>query len=58
MKKLVVMDYSSSEIHVYKCDNSVEINDEYIENLGHHVSECAWMFGKGIDIINHVGTYC
>lgn len=54
---LAVMDYSTSEIHLYKFDKEVQMSDEIVQSLGHDLDECYWMFGKGIDIIRHTGTY-
>lgn len=51
--KLIILDYSTSMVHFYKVDNSVEINEEYISNIGYNPSNCAWMFGSHIDTFKH-----
>lgn len=46
MKKLIILDYSSGEVHIYFVNNELTIDEEYIENLGFHTDECEWMFGN------------
>ena len=55
MEKLVVMNYNTLSVHVYNVDPEADIDEEYISNLGHHTSECSWMFGENIDIVHHKG---
>ena len=40
-------------VHFYKVDNSVEIDEGYISNIGYNPSNCAWMFGDHIDTFKH-----
>lgn len=53
IEKLVILDHCTNEVHIYICDPEADINEEYIENLGHHCSNCSWMFGEDISIIEH-----
>ena len=55
MEKLVVMNYNTLEVHVYNVGSEANIDEGYIESLGHHASECSWMFGEEIGIIHHKG---
>lgn len=55
-EKLVILDYSTSEVHVYDVDSEANIDEEYLENLGYHCSNCSWMFGQEIGIIHHKGV--
>lgn len=49
--KLVILDYSTSMVHFYKVDKSIEIDEAYISNISYNPSNCAWMFG------DHIGTF-
>lgn len=53
MEELVILDYSTCEIHLYKVKADEDVDESYIENLGHKSSCCSWMFGEFIDIIRH-----
>lgn len=55
MKKLVILDYSNGSVHIYKVDSEANIDEEYIHDLGFHISECSWMFGENIEIFKHKG---
>lgn len=56
MIDLVILCHSTSEVHSYKLSDDVQTIDENtINNLGFHPSECSWMFGKHIDFIKHKG---
>ena len=55
MKKLVILDYSNDSVHFYNVASNVDIDEEYISNLGFHPSNCHWMFNKSIDIFYHKG---
>lgn len=52
---LVILNYNTSEVHFYKCSPDASIDEDYIRKLGHHPSECSWMFGEFIDIVKHKG---
>lgn len=51
--KLIILDYSTSTVHFHKVDSSVEINEEYISNIGYNTGNCAWMYGDHIDTFKH-----
>lgn len=54
MKDLIILNYSTSEVHVYKANSDVVINEAYIsDKLGMNPDECSWMFGDDITIVNH-----
>ena len=55
MDDLVILNYNTSEIHFYKVDSQVTIDETYIDSLGHNPDECSWMQGEYIDIIRHNG---
>lgn len=56
MEKLVILDYSTCEVHIYNVDRDAEIDDEYIGNLGYKLSQCSYMFAEDIDIFQHKGV--
>lgn len=47
------MDYSTGTIHIYKCDNTLELSDKYIANLGFNLDEIYWMAGDYLNIVRH-----
>lgn len=54
---LAIMDYSTSQIHLFKFDKDTIMDDEVISKLGFNLDECYWMYGKAIEIVKHVGTF-
>lgn len=57
MKTLVILSYSTSEVHIYKIDKNIEeVNEDFISKLGFHPSECSWMVGNKINVIDHIGV--
>lgn len=55
MEKLVILDWSDNSVHFFDVDPKVEIDDEYIENLGFHCSNCSWMSSDNMHIEFHNG---
>lgn len=53
MEKLVILDYNTLSVNIYDVDSEANINEEYINNLGYHTSECSWMFAKNLNIVHH-----
>lgn len=53
MQELVIMDYSDSSIHFYQISSNKTIDEDFIEGLGFHSSNCSWMFGDFISIKRH-----
>ena len=53
--KLVILDYNNGIVHYYNVEKEVEINEEYITNLGFNSDEICWMSGEEIDIFEHNG---
>lgn len=55
LKKLIILDYSTSKVHKYLVDSSVEtIEEEYIGKLGYNLDNIVWMFGD-TEFIEHKG---
>lgn len=46
MKKLIIIHYPSSTIHVFKLERETPVDEEYIESLGFSLSECHWIAGE------------
>lgn len=55
MEKLVILNYSTCEVHIYNVDSETNVDETYIRELGHKPSECSWMFAGDIEIIHHKG---
>lgn len=53
MGKLVIIDYNTISVDIYDIDNEANIDEAYISSLGHHPSECSWMFCEGALSINY-----
>lgn len=57
MKTLIILCYSTSEVHIFKIDKTIEeVNEDFISELGFNPSECSWMVSNQINIINHKGV--
>lgn len=54
MKTLVVLDYGMSMVHFYNVVTDVEINDEYIEELGFNLDQVSYICGD-LDVFKHKG---
>lgn len=55
MEELVLLNYSTLEVHFYKVDPNVNIDEDYIRKLGHNPDECSWMFAENIEVFKHKG---
>ena len=57
MEKLVVIDFlcQEVEVHIYDIASNIEIDEEFIEKLGHDTSYCQWAFGTKVNIVKHKG---
>lgn len=53
MEKLVIIDYSDLSVHFYDIDSEANIDEDYLEELGFHTSNCSWMFGEDLTITFH-----
>ena len=59
MEKLVVIDFLCQEVEVHIYDISsitssdIEVDEEFIEKLGHDTNHCQWAFGTKVDIVKH-----
>lgn len=54
MEELVILNYNTSEVHIYNVSSDVNIDEDYIKNtLGFNPDECSWMFGTNIEIIKY-----
>lgn len=55
MEKLVVIDFlcQGVEVHIYDISSDIEVDEEFIEKLGHDTSYCQWAFGTKVDIVKH-----
>jgi len=53
MEKLIILDYTTGETHIYTVDMSVEpCMEDLLSKLGHKANNCNWMFTSK-DIIFH-----
>ena len=53
MDDLVILDYSTGEVHIYKVQKDKEINSTYLDSLGHNPDDCDYIVGQFINIIDH-----
>ena len=54
MNQLVILDYSTAKVHLYKVDPKVTVDEEYVLSLGFKKMEIEWMSGK-LEVIKHKG---
>ena len=52
--KLVILDYSTCLMHLYRVDANVFVNPKFIRNLGYNPDNVVYMFGD-IETRNHKG---
>ena len=56
MEKLIILDFETGMVDIYPVAYEYEPDmDELLDNLGHHASDCQWMFTTG-DITFHKET--
>lgn len=56
MEKLVIIDFSDTSVHFFDVDSEANVDDEYIEGLGFHCSNCSWMLAENMHIEFHNGV--
>ena len=54
MNQLVILDYNTAKVHLYKVDPKVTVDEEYVLSLGFRAEDIEWMFGK-LEVIKHKG---
>ena len=54
MRRLVVIDTAKGKVHCYTVGNYVEVDDEYVSNMGFNLNDCSWACGD-FDFIYHKG---
>lgn len=50
MQKLVILDYNLGSIYFYDIKDDTEVNDFFIDGLGHRGKDCCWMIADNIPI--------
>ena len=53
-RNLIIFDYTTGNVHIFKVSPALEINDTYIRNLGFSVSD--YMDVTNDNIIKHEGV--
>ena len=57
IKTLIIMDYSTSKIHVYNIHADVDVSNDFIEKLGYNIDEVSWMIAEDYDVEKHKGIF-
>lgn len=52
-EKLIIMDYSVGEVHIYDVLPDTNIDEDFIRDLGFNINTCSWMFSNTIEIVYH-----
>lgn len=48
MEHLTILDFNTGDVDIYPIEYEYEPDmDELLEELGHNVNDCQWMFGTG-----------
>lgn len=53
MEEVILLDYATGEVWVYKLPNLQMTNEEiedWLDSMGHYLPDCEWMAGKHIYI--------
>ena len=53
MKKLIVLNFSTAEVHVYTFDESTKEAEEVMEENNHNENDCQWMIVDEIKLTIH-----
>lgn len=53
MKKLIVLDFTSGEVHVYSFREKKKEPEDILMHNNHQVSNCEWMVTEEINLIIH-----
>lgn len=56
IQRLVIIDFSDTSVHFFDLDPKIDVDDEFIENLGFHTSNCSWMTSESMHIEFHNGV--
>lgn len=54
MNQLVIIDYNTSKVHIYKVDPKVTVDEDYVHSLGFKTHNTKWVCGK-LEVIKHKG---
>jgi hypothetical protein len=54
MNQLIILDYSTAKVHLYKVDPKVTVDEEYVLSLGFREQDIEWIAGK-LQVIKHKG---
>lgn len=52
MNDVVVLDYSTAEVHIYRVREDVDV-ESFLESQGHRLGDCYYMVGQSIKVVNH-----
>ena len=55
VKELIILDYRNSAVHIYTCAADVNIDEDYIKNLGHSLKDVSWMVSEDLTYFKHKG---
>ena len=57
MEQLIVLDLSDCSVHFYNIASDYEPEDmeDLLNQLGHHASNCSWMFATNVRVEVHEG---
>lgn len=55
---LYVLDFSTSQVHIYtiQADQQIEDVEEFINQQGHRVQDCQFMYGQ-IEVTDHSNNH-
>jgi hypothetical protein len=56
MEQLIVLDLSDCSVHFYNIASDYEPDmEDLLDRLGHHASNCSWMFCENVNVEFHSG---
>lgn len=55
MEKLVILEFSAQDVtvHIYDIKSEVDVDEDYIKELGFNPDYCSWYFGCNAEVIRH-----
>ena len=52
-EQVIILDFHSSSVHIYNLDEDIELDEEYLNELGFDADSVILMYGFEIPVVKH-----
>lgn len=52
-EQVIILDFHNSSVHIYYLDENIELDEEYLNELGFDADSVVLMYGFEIPVIKH-----